>query len=107
MVRRTNRRRIARGRNYKTTRPRNARTNSRTTRTNTSRSWNKTRKTNYSFKPWTPSEIKTLRKIFRDTPTKDVAKKMGRTVSSIQGKAGDLGLRKTASYMKKMRKGWF
>jgi FixJ family two-component response regulator len=99
MVRRTNRRRIARGRTYKATRPR-------TTRTNTSKSWNKSRK-NYSFKPWTPIEIKTLRKIFRDTPTKDVAKKLGRSVSSIQGKAGDLGLRKTATYMKKMRKGWF
>ena len=102
MVRRTNRRRIARGRTYKATRPRTMRTMP----TNTSKSWDKSRK-NYSFKPWTPNEIKTLRKIFRDMPTKDVAKKLGRSVSSIQGKAGDLGLRKTATYMKKMRTGGF
>ena len=94
MVRRTNRRRIARGRNVKSYR-------SRTTKPRiTSRS--RTRR-NFKFKPWTPTEIKTLRKIYRDTPTKDVAKRLGRSISSVQGKAGDLGLRKTATYMKKMR----
>lgn len=92
MVRRTNRRRIARGRNVKSYR-------SRTTRPTTK---SRTRRT-FKFKPWTPNEIQTLRKIYRDTPTKDVAKKLGRTISSVQGKAGDLGLRKTATYMKKMR----
>ena len=96
MVRRTNRRRIARGRNV---RKFASRTSSRTrSRTNTRRT--------FKFKPWTPYEIQTLRKIYRDTPTKDVAKKLGRTLSSVQGKAGDLGLHKTAAYMKKIRGGW-
>lgn len=96
MVRRTNRRRIARGRTVRSIR---SRTNPRT-RTRTSN-----RRT-FKFKPWTPHEIQTLRKIYRDTPTKEVAKKLGRTVSSVQGKAGDLGLRKTAAYMKRIRSTW-
>jgi FixJ family two-component response regulator len=104
MVRRTNRRRIARGRNTRTTtRTRSARYN----RTTPTRSRSTRGRKSWNFKPWTPQEIKTLRKIYRDTPTKEVAKKLGRSVSSIQGKAGDLGLRKTAAYMKKMRQGWF
>ena len=90
MVRRTNRRRIARGSNV---RKFGSRTNPRTRRT-------------FKFKPWTPTEIKTLRKIYRDTPTKDVAKKLGRSLSSVQGKAGNLGLHKTVAYMKKIRGGW-
>jgi hypothetical protein len=94
MVRRTNRRRIARGRNVR-------RYSSRTTQRKRSSS----RRT-FRFKPWTPFEIQTLRKIYRDTPTKEVAKRLGRTVSSVQGKAGDLGLRKTAAYMKRIRSTW-
>lgn len=94
MVRRTNRRRIASGRKVRNTR-----------RTATPRRTKNTRRT-FRFKPWTPYEVKTLRQIFRDTPTKDVAKKLGRTISSVQGKAGDLGLRKSVSYMKKMRSSW-
>jgi len=54
-------------------------------------------------KPWTPTEVKNLRKCYKDTPTKDIAKKFCRTVSSIQCKAGDLGLRKNKTYMKQMR----
>ena len=96
MVRRTNRRRIARGSNV---RKFGSRTNPRTrSRTNTRRT--------FKFKPWTPIEIKTLRKIYRDTPTKVVAKKLGRSLSSVQGKAGNLGLHKTVAYMKKIRGGW-
>jgi FixJ family two-component response regulator len=97
MVRRTNRRRIASGRKVRRTRSRRTTTTPRRTRSN--------RRT-YKFKPWTPYEVKTLRQIFRDTPTKDVAKRLGRSISSVQGKAGDLGLRKSASYMKKMRSSW-
>ena len=97
MVRRTNRRRIARGRNVRTNRTRRPRTATKS-RTNTRRT--------FRFKPWSPTEIKTLRKIYRDTPTKEVAKKLGRTISSVQGKAGNLGLRKTQSYLRKMRNSW-
>jgi FixJ family two-component response regulator len=96
MVRRTNRRRTARGRTVSNF---GSRTNPRTrSRTNTRRT--------FKFKPWTPYEIQTLRKIYRDTPTRDVAKKLGRSISSVQGKAGNLGLHKTTAYMKKIRGGW-
>jgi len=107
MVRRTiRRRRSAAGRSLKrrttrtsrtTTRPRTRRASGRPTRT--------TRR-NTGFKPWTPNEVKMLRQMYRDTPNKEVAKKLGRTISAVQGKAGDLGLRKTATYIKKMRQGW-
>ncbi|MFH1893952.1 MAG: hypothetical protein ABIK83_14870 [Candidatus Zixiibacteriota bacterium] len=95
MVRRTNRRRIASGRKVRNTR----------SRTTTPRRTPNTHRT-FRFKPWTPFEVKTLRQIFRDTPTKDVAKKLGRSISSVQGKAGYLGLRKSATYMKKMHNSW-
>jgi FixJ family two-component response regulator len=60
----------------------------------------------FRFKPWTPQEVKTLRQMYRDMPTKDVARKLGRSISSVQGKAGMLGLHKTTNYMKRMRSTW-
>ncbi|HEQ99984.1 MAG TPA: hypothetical protein ENO22_11660 [candidate division Zixibacteria bacterium] len=69
-----------------------------------SNKWNRTSKKRFANgKPWTPTEVKTLRKIYKDTPTKDIARKFRRTVSSVQAKAGDLGLKKTKTYLKKMR----
>jgi hypothetical protein len=66
--------------------------------------WNRSSKKRWANgKPWTPTEVKTLRKIYKDTPTKDIARKFRRTVSSVQAKAGDLGLRKNKTYLKKMR----
>lgn len=56
-------------------------------------------------KPWTPTEVKTLRKIYKDTPNKEIARKFRRSISSIQAKAGFLGLHKNKQYMKKMRQG--
>jgi len=104
MVRRTNRRRVARGRTTRTTRSRrSARPRTRTT-TRSRRTTNRRRTAN--FKPWTPSEVKQLRKMYRDTPNKEVAKKLGRSISAVQGKAGDLGLKKTQSYLRRMRQGW-
>lgn len=71
-------------------------------------SWNRSPRKRYANgKPWTPNEVKTLRKIYKDTPTKDIARRFSRTVSSIQAKAGDLGLKKTKMYMKKMRQGFW
>jgi len=79
------------------------RTNRYTSRRTT---WNRPPRKRYATgKPWTPVEIKTLRKIYKDTPTKDIARRFSRTVSSVQAKAGDLGLKKTKTYLKKMRQG--
>ena len=40
---------------------------------------------------WSKDEIKTLKKIFRNMTTIDVAYEMGRTIGSVQGKASVLG----------------
>jgi hypothetical protein len=67
--------------------------------------WNRKPVRKTSFKPWTPTEVKTLRKIYKDTPTKDIARKFSRSVSSVQAKASSFGLKKTKMYMKQMYQG--
>ena len=53
---------------------------------------------------WSSQEIKTLRKIFRNMTTIDVAYEMGRSVGSVQGKASVLGLTKTQKHLKAIGK---
>jgi len=66
--------------------------------------WNHPSRKRYANgKPWTPTEVKTLRKLYRDTPTREIARKFMRSISSVQAKAGDLGLKKTRNYMRRMR----
>lgn len=43
---------------------------------------------------WTKEEIKQLRKLYKNTPTSELAKQLKRTTSSVQAKAGALGLKK-------------
>ena len=77
------------------------RTNRYTSRS--SNRWNRSQRRHFANgKPWTPTEVKTLRKIYRDTPTKEIARRFRRSISSVQAKAGDLGLKKTKIYLKKM-----
>ncbi|MHB9071258.1 MAG: hypothetical protein ACYC54_12940 [Sedimentisphaerales bacterium] len=47
-------------------------------------------------------ETKTLKKMFPNTKTKDIAKKLSRNPKSIQARASKLGLKKSAKYLKKM-----
>ncbi|OHB53834.1 MAG: hypothetical protein A2Y12_19225 [Planctomycetes bacterium GWF2_42_9] len=47
-------------------------------------------------------ETKTLKKMFPNTSTKDIAKKLNRNPKSVQAKASQLGLKKTTKYLKKM-----
>ncbi len=49
---------------------------------------------------WSPSEIKLLRKLFSNTPTADIAKKLGRPTDAVKKKASRMGLRKTKRYLK-------
>jgi hypothetical protein len=51
-------------------------------------------------KLWTPEEIAELKRLHPNMPAKDIAKKLGRPVNSIQGMAGVLKLRKSAEYLK-------
>ncbi len=49
---------------------------------------------------WSKDEVKLLKQVFRSTSTAGVAKKLRRTVSSVQNKARQLGLKKTKKYLK-------
>lgn len=60
------------------------------------------RKSKLTRKRWTREEIKYLKKVFRNMRTADVAKRMKRTVSSVQQKAIILGLKKTKKYLKSL-----
>lgn len=51
-------------------------------------------------KLWTPEEIELLQKIYPDRPTKEVAKILGRSLSSVYGRVGFLGISKSDEYMK-------
>ncbi len=53
---------------------------------------------------WSSDDIKTLRRIFRNMTTIDVAYEMGRSVGSVQGKASVLGLTKTRKHLKAIGK---
>ena len=43
---------------------------------------------------WTKAEVSTLRKMYRNTPNAEIAKKLGKTVGSVAAKARSLGLKK-------------
>jgi hypothetical protein len=45
---------------------------------------------------WTAEEISVLRKAYKNTPTKEIAKELKRTVIAVRGKAVALGLKKRA-----------
>jgi len=47
-------------------------------------------------------ETKILKKMFPNTSTKDIAKKLNRKPKSVEAKASQLGLKKTTKYLKKM-----
>ena len=49
---------------------------------------------------WSKEEVKTLKKMFRNTSTKEVAEALGRSALSVQAKASALGLKKTKTYLK-------
>ncbi len=43
-------------------------------------------------KPWTPTDMKTLRKLARKSSTAEIAKQLGRTSGAIQQKAMNEGI---------------
>ncbi len=49
---------------------------------------------------WSKDEVKLLKKTFRSMSTREVAWRLGRSVSSVSAKASALGLRKTKKYLK-------
>lgn len=51
------------------------------------------------MKKWTEAEDKVLRETYPDTQTNVIAKKLGRTASSVSQRAVKIGLRKSERYM--------
>jgi len=51
---------------------------------------------------WTDKEIATLKSLYPDTPTIDLAKMFDRPYAGVYGKAHVLGLKKSDQYMKKI-----
>ena len=49
---------------------------------------------------WSKDELRMLKKLFRNTSTKEVAEALGRSATSVQAKASALGLKKTKKYLK-------
>ncbi|MBC7201897.1 MAG: HNH endonuclease [Pusillimonas sp.] len=50
-------------------------------------------------KQWTESELAAIRRLYPETPTKEIAKTLGRTVNQIYHQANRLGLKKTETYL--------
>ena len=51
---------------------------------------------------WTRDDVKSLRKLFPNRATADVAAKLGRPTEAVKKKASRMGLKKTKSYMKSL-----
>lgn len=56
-------------------------------------------------RPWTVKEVEHLRKTYADTTTEHIARRLGRSVSSVYGKASDLGLNKSDAFLKSGKSG--
>lgn len=51
---------------------------------------------------WTKSDLVTLKKLFGNHSTADVAERLGRPLDATKKKASRMGLRKTRRYMKSL-----
>jgi hypothetical protein len=49
---------------------------------------------------WSTSDLNLLKKLFSDTPTAQIAKKLGRRTDAVKKKASRMGLRKSKRYLK-------
>jgi len=61
-----------------------------------------TKKVKSDRKPWSKEDVKKLKQIFKNRTTRQVAKELGRSLKSVQGKATKLGLKKDKGYLKKI-----
>lgn len=57
------------------------------------------KRTKTGRRPWSARDLKTLTKEYADTPTKDLAYKLGRSEAAIYGRADLMGLKKSAAYL--------
>ena len=60
----------------------------------------KPKEKNRSMRKWTKEDVRTLRRLFKNTPNRQIADDLKRSVNSIQQKAAALGLSKSKTYLK-------
>jgi len=51
---------------------------------------------------WTRSDLTTLKKLFPNNPTAEIAAKLERPTDAVKKKASRMGLRKSKKYMKSL-----
>ena len=51
---------------------------------------------------WSKDDVRTLKKLFPNMATADVAKELGRPVEAVKKKASRMGLTKSRKYLKAM-----
>jgi len=51
---------------------------------------------------WSKNEVKLFKKLFPSRSSQEVAKQLGRSLSSITHKANKLGLKKTKKYLRSL-----
>lgn len=56
-------------------------------------------------KPWTPTEVEMLTRLYADTPTAELASLFGRPAHSVFGKARSLGLSKSSDFFESAASG--
>jgi DNA-directed RNA polymerase specialized sigma24 family protein len=54
---------------------------------------------------WPKADINTLKRLFSDHATAEIAAKLGRSTETVKKKASRLGLRKSKKYMKSLGRG--
>lgn len=51
---------------------------------------------------WSESEVKLLKKLFSNSPTAQLAAKLGRSTDTVKKKASRMGLRKSKRYLRSL-----
>jgi len=51
---------------------------------------------------WSKSEVNLLKKLFSNSPTAQIAARLGRPTDAVKKKASRIGLRKSKKYMKSL-----
>jgi len=54
---------------------------------------------------WTTADVNQLKKLFPETPTAQIAKKLGRKLDTVKKKASRMGLKKSKRYLRKLGRG--
>jgi len=52
--------------------------------------------------PWSKAELTTLKRLFPDHPTAQIAGKLGRPTDAVKKKASRMGLSKARNYLRKL-----